>query len=38
MTTIAEMRDAADPLLDSWLADQVHLVGARLADLVRGAS
>lgn len=37
-STLAEMVAADDPLVGSWLADQVHLVGARLPGLLRGLS
>ncbi|MBM6404827.1 nucleotidyltransferase domain-containing protein [Phycicoccus sp. CSK15P-2] len=36
-TTVARMADEADPLVDSWLADEILLVGQRIVDLLRGA-
>ncbi len=34
--TLGEMARREDPLVDSWRADEVHLSGARLLDLLRG--
>ena len=36
--TLAAMIAADDPLLVSWRADHIHLMGSRLLDLLRGVS
>lgn len=38
LDVVASMVAAGDPLVESWRADQVHLAGARLSEILRRAS
>lgn len=38
LDVVASMVAASDPLVESWRAEQVHLVGARLPEILRQAS